>query len=143
MSPSVGGNELQNGNIECAAAKIVDRHFAALLFVQTVGKRSSGWLVNQAQDFEASEFASILRGLALRIVEIRGHGDHGAIDRFTEVGFGPILQFAQNERRNFGRREDFIAELNTNDVLDWLDRCETEIVSVRSVRRPDRGPSIA
>ena len=89
MSPSAGGNELENGNVERAAAEIVDGHAAALLFVQAVGQCRGGWLVHEAQDFEAGEFAGVLRGLALRVVEIRGHGDDGAVHRIAENSSRP------------------------------------------------------
>src|SRR5882762_10176746 len=59
-----GGNELENGNIECAAAEIVDGNFAALLFVQAVGERGGGGLVDEAKNFEAGDLAGVLGGLA-------------------------------------------------------------------------------
>ncbi len=78
----VGGNQFQDRNIERAAAEIVDGDFAALLLVQAVGERCGGRLVHEAQNFEAGDSSRIFRGLALRVVEIRGDGDHRAIDRF-------------------------------------------------------------
>ena len=83
------GNELENGDIESAAAEIVDGDFAALRFMQAIGERGRGRLVDKAQNLEAGDFASILRGLALGIVEIRGDGDDGTVDGFAEVGLGP------------------------------------------------------
>ena len=76
-----GGNELENGNIERAAAEIVNGDAAALLFVQAVSERGGRWLVDQAQNFEASDFAGVFGGLALGVVEIGRDGDDGAIDR--------------------------------------------------------------
>ena len=84
-----GGDQLENGNIERAAAEIVDGDAAALLFVQAVGKRRGGRLVDEAQDFEAGDFAGVLGGLALRVVEIGGDGDDGAVDRFAEDRLRP------------------------------------------------------
>jgi len=69
--------------------------------MQAVGKRSRSRLVDEAQDFEAGKLASVLRGLALRVIEISRHGDDRAIDGFTKKGFCPIFQLAQNERRDF------------------------------------------
>src|SRR5262249_23985155 len=38
-------------------------------------------------------------------------------DWFAEMRFGPVLQFAQNERGNFGRRERLVSEFHANHVL--------------------------
>jgi len=35
---------------------------------------------------------------------------NGAIDRFAEMGFGPVFQLAQNESGDFRRSENFVAE---------------------------------
>src|SRR5262249_16212963 len=43
--------------------------------------------------------------------------DHRSIHRLAETSFGPIFQFAQNERGNFRRRENLVAKLYANDVL--------------------------
>src|SRR6266571_2662748 len=111
------GNKLQDGNVEGAAAEIVDGYFAALFFVETVGEGGRSGLVDEANNFEAGDFAGVLGGLALGIVEIRRHGDDGAVDWFGEMGFGPVFQFAENERGNFGRGENFIAEFHADDVF--------------------------
>ena len=85
-------------DIEGPAAKIVDSDAATLFFVETVSEGGSRRLVDQAKDFEARDFAGVFGGLALRIVEISRNGNDGAIDGFTEEGFGPVFQFAQNKR---------------------------------------------
>src|SRR5436853_934923 len=46
-----GGNELENGDVEGAAAEIVDSDFAALPLVQAVSERSRGRFVDEAEDF--------------------------------------------------------------------------------------------
>src|SRR4029077_13949692 len=112
-----GGDQLQDGNIERAATEIVHRHFAALLLVQTVGQRRRGRFIHQAHDFQAGQFARIFCGLALRIVEIRRHGDHRALNGLAEKRFGPVLQLAKNERRNFRRSEYLVAKLHANYVV--------------------------
>ena len=104
-----GGNELENGDVEGAAAEIVDRDFSALLLVKPVGECGCSGLVDEAENFKAGDLASVLGGLALGVVEIGGDGDDGAVNGFAEVGFGPILQFAKNESRDFRRRENLVA----------------------------------
>ena len=118
INVAVGGrNQLQNRNVERAAAEIVDGDLAALLFVQAVSERRGGRLIHEAQDFEARKAPGIARGLPLRVVEIGGHGDHRALDRILKIILGPAFQFAQNERGNFRRREHAVAEPDADHVL--------------------------
>src|SRR6267142_713483 len=112
-----GGDELEDGNIKRAAAEIVDGDFAALCFMQAVGERRGSRLVDEPQNFQAGNLAGILRGLTLRIVKIRRYCDDRAVDGFTKMGLSPVFQFAQNERRNFQRSENFVAENHADDVL--------------------------
>ncbi len=118
VNVAVGGrDQLENRNVERAAAEIVDGDAAALLLVQAVGQRRGGRLVHQAQDFEARQAPRIARGLALRIVEIRRHGDHGAVHHILKIFLGPTFQLAQNERGNFRRREHAIAQAHANHIF--------------------------
>src|SRR5882672_2989790 len=112
-----GGDELQDGNIKRAAAEIVDGNTAALFFMQAVGERRGSRLIDEAHDFEPGDFAGVFCGLALRIVEIRRHGDNRTIHGFTEVRFRPVFQFPQNECRNFRRSENLFAENDADDVF--------------------------
>ena len=89
----------------------------ALLFVQPVSERGGRWLVDQAKNFKASNLARVFRGLALGIVKVSGDGDDRAIDGLAEISLGPILEFAKNERGNLGRREEFVAEFDANDIF--------------------------
>ncbi len=123
-----GGDQFQNGNVESAPAKVVDGDPAALFFMQTVGERCGGGLVDQAENFEARDFAGVLGGLALGVVEVRRHGDDSAVHSFAKVAFGPILQLAKNERRNLRRCENFVAKLDADDTLTgWIDAEREEL----------------
>src|SRR5579864_2599061 len=84
-----GGDELQHGNIEGAATEIVDGNVAPLFFVQAVSQRGGSRFVDQAQDLKPSKFSSVLGGLTLRVIEIGGHGDDGAVNAFAEIGLRP------------------------------------------------------
>src|ERR1700692_1396484 len=101
MSVAVGGEHLvdvafagrdkfEDGDIEGAAAKIVHGYVAALFFMETVGKRRSRGLIDEAQNFEAGDAAGVFGSLALRVVEVGGNGDDRAIDWFTAKRFRPI-----------------------------------------------------
>src|SRR6267378_3026257 len=108
------GNEFQDGNIKRAAAEIVDGHATTLFFMQAVGERRGGRLIDEPENLEAGDFAGIFCGLALRVVEIGRHGDDRTIHGFTEERFRPVSQFAQNECRNFRWSEDLVAQYHAN-----------------------------
>src|SRR4029077_8730527 len=77
----------------------------------------SGRFVDQAQNFEAGDFAGVFGGLALGVVEIGWYGDDGAFDGFAEMSFGPVFQLAKYERGDFWRGENFFAEQDADDVF--------------------------
>src|SRR5208282_2523220 len=111
------GDEFQNRNIESAATEIVNGDASTLFLVQAVPESSGSWLIHEAQDFEASDFASVFGGLPLRVVKIRWDSDDGSVDGLAEKGFGPTFQFAQDERGNFRRSENFIAKHNADNIF--------------------------
>ena len=80
--------QLEDGNVEGAAAEVVDGDDAFLLAVESIGERRRGGLIHQAQHFEAGHAARILGGLALRVVEVGRDGDDGLRDGRTEVALG-------------------------------------------------------
>src|SRR6266481_196357 len=131
-----GGNELEDRNVEGAAAKVVDGDFAALFLVEAVGERGRGRLVDETEHFKAGDFAGVLGGLALGVIEVSRDGDYGAIDGIAEIGFGPVFQFAKDESGNFGRRENFAAEFYANDVLArWIDAKREQFQFIPNVSR--------
>ena len=116
MRVAVGGDDFedsvmqfQNGDVESAAAEIVDGDNAVLLFVEAVGERCGGRFVDQAQHFEAGDAARVFCGLALRVVEVGGNGDDCFRNRSAEETLGAALELAQNESGNFRRSESFVA----------------------------------
>ncbi len=52
--------------------------------MQTVGERRGGRLIDEAKNFEPGDFAGVLGGLALRSVEISGHGDDRTVNGFAK-----------------------------------------------------------
>ncbi len=80
--------DFEDGNIECAAAEVVDGDGLVLLFVEAVGQRGRRGLVDDALDVEAGDLARVLGGLALRVVEVGRDGDDGLGDRLAKVGLG-------------------------------------------------------
>src|SRR4030095_361932 len=75
--------DLQDRNVERAAAEVIDGDGLVLLLVEAVSERGRSRLVDDAHHFEAGNLPRFLSGLALRVVEIRRHGDDGLGDRLT------------------------------------------------------------
>ncbi len=108
--------DLQNGNVEGSAAKVIDRNGLVLLLVQPVGQRRGGRLVDDAHHLQAGDLARVLGGLALGVVEVGGHGDDRLGHLLPQVGFGGFLQLGQNHRRDFGRRILLSGDVNADVV---------------------------
>ena len=89
----------EDGDVEGAAAEVVDGEGAVLLALEAVGERRRGGLVEQAQHLEAGEAAGVLGGLALRVVEVGRHGDDRAADRAERV-LGLLAQERAGSRRS-------------------------------------------
>ena len=122
MRVAVGGLHLEdavaqfeNRNIKGPAAQIVDGNGALFGAVEAVGQRGRGRLVDQTQHFEAGHAPRVLGGLALRIVEVGGHGDDRLRDRRAKESLGVALELAQNVGGNLRRREAQLAQLNARD----------------------------
>ena len=97
--------QLQQGQVEGAAAQVVNRHARVILqLIQTVGERRGRGFVQNPFDAESGEFPGQLRGLALGVVEIRRHRDDRPRDRFAERSLRIVPEFAQDLRRKLLRR---------------------------------------
>ena len=89
--------DLQQRHVERAAAEVEDEDgVIGLTLVEPVGERGRGRLVDDPQHLEARDLAGLLGGLALRVVEVRGHGDHGLRDGVAEVRLGVALELEQD-----------------------------------------------
>ena len=107
--------EFENRNIERAAAEIEDGDFRAVAqLIETVGERCGGRFVDDALDGQAREFARAFCGVALRVIEIRGHGDDGARDFHAECALCVGAQFFQDERGDFLRRKLAVANADAH-----------------------------
>ena len=62
--------------------------------------------LKQAQHVDAGQLRRILGGLALRVVEVGGHGDDGADQVVAQRIFGALAQGGQDLRRDFDRAFD-------------------------------------
>ena len=104
-----------------------------MAFIEPVGQRRRRRLVDDPQDFEACDSSGIARRGALRVVEVRRHGDDGAVDfvvdhaLFGEERLRPMLQLAQDERRDFRRRELAAAESDADHASGFAADPEREM----------------
>mmetsp|Transcript_9006 Transcript_9006/g.21102 ORF Transcript_9006/g.21102 Transcript_9006/m.21102 type:complete len:234 (-) Transcript_9006:4-705(-) len=92
----------QEGHVEGAATEIEDEDvaLAVSLLVKTVRDGGSSGLVDDAEHVEAGDDTSVLGGLTLRVVEVRGHGHDSVVDLLGEVCLGDLLHLEEHEGRN-------------------------------------------
>ncbi len=95
--------ELQDRDVERAAAEIVDGVRALRRVVEAVGDRRRRRLVQEPQHGKPREFRGVLGRLPLRVVEIGRHRDDRAGELAREACLGANAQRAQDVRRNFDR----------------------------------------
>ncbi len=100
--------------------------------VEAVGERRRRRLVDDPQHLEAGDAAGVARRGALRVVEVRRHGDDRAIDLGVDLALrgeellGAALQLAQDERGDLRRRELAIAEADPHDARRFTCHPERE-----------------
>jgi hypothetical protein len=88
--------DLEDRDVERAAAEVVDGDDLVLLLVEPVRQRRRGRLVDDALHVEAGDAAGVLRGLALGVVEVGRDGDDRLGDLLADVVLGRLLQLLQD-----------------------------------------------
>ena len=96
--------DLDDGDIERAAAEVIDHDLLLFFIVKAVGKRSSGRLIDDTLDIQSGNLTGILGCLSLRIVEVGRAGDYRFRNLLTEVSFRIRLQLLQDHSRDLLRR---------------------------------------
>ncbi len=119
---AVGGLDLDNAftnledrDIEGATAEVVDRDGLVLLLVEAVGERCRRGLVDDALHVQTGDAAGVLGRLALRVIEVRGHGDDGLGHRRAEIALRRLFQLLQDHRRDL--RRGVLLTLRHNDDM--------------------------
>ena len=93
--------EFQNGDIESTTTEVEDDDFFIFFGFETISESGCGWLINNTLDFEASDFAGVFGGLALRIVEISRYGNNSFSDRFAKESFSVSFDFGKHHSGDF------------------------------------------
>lgn len=113
--------DLQKWNIKGSSTKIEDKNVSlALVFlVESISDCGGSWLVNDSQNVEAWNCASILCGLSLGVIEIGWYCNDGIFDFLANIGFGDFFHLGQNHRGNlFGM--EFLVFSFVFDRYDWF-----------------------
>ena len=124
--------DLQDGDVEGAAAQVVDADALGDVLAEAVGERRRGGLVDDAQHLEAGDAPGVLGGLALVVVEVGGAGDHRLAHLAAQRRLGDGLHLLQHQRRHLGDGEHPLADLRPAPSC-WAPR--------RSCRASPPGPS--
>ena len=88
--------DLDDGDIEGAAAEVVDQDLLGCFVVESVGHGCGGRLVDDAQDIQARDAARVLRGLALAVVEVGRDSDDGLRHRLAQIALGVAADLGQD-----------------------------------------------
>ncbi len=92
--------DLEDRDVEGPASEVEDQDRVVGVLVQPVRQRGRGRLVDDPQNVEPGDLACLLGGLALGVVEVGGHRDHGVGHLVPEVGLGVPLQLHQDAGRD-------------------------------------------
>ncbi len=110
MGIAVGGQNfgdavahLDDGDIEGAAAQVVDHDLLVGFLIDAVSQGCSSGLVDDTLDVQACDGACVLGGLTLAVVEVSGDGDDRLGDLLAQVSLGIRLQLGQDHRADFLR----------------------------------------
>ena len=94
--------DLQDGDVEGAAAQVEDRDALVFLLVQAVGQRRAVGSLMMRSTFKPGDPAGVLGGLALGVVEVGRHGDDRLVDLFPQVLLRGLLHLGEDHGGNFG-----------------------------------------
>ena len=104
--------QVEDRDVEGAAAQVEHEDGLVVLFVEAVGQRGRGGLVDDALDLDAGDLAGVLGGLALGVVEVGRHGDDRFADLLAQVLLGVAAQLLQDHRRDLGRRVELALDVD-------------------------------
>ncbi len=112
--------DFKHRNVEGSAAQVEHHDLFLGLFIETVGQRGRGRLVDDPEHVETCDLAGVLGCLALAVVEVCRHGDHRVGHRFPQVFLGGFFDVAQDKRRYLGRAVVFVADVDPDVAVRCL-----------------------
>ena len=107
--------DVENGDVERAAAQIVDHDLLRLFLIYAVGQGGRSRLIDDALDIQSGDLARVLGSLPLRIGEIGRYGNHSLRYRFAEICLRIGLELLQDHRRDFLRR--ILLSINIDAII--------------------------
>ena len=93
--------DFEHRDVKRPAAEVEDEDRFVGVLVEAIGERRGRRLVDDAFDVKPGDLAGVLRCLALRVIEVGRHGNHGRVDGLTEECLGVSLQLLQDHRADF------------------------------------------
>ena len=132
--------DIEHRHVERAAAQIEDADLFVLLLVQPVRQGGGGRLGQHAEHLQSGDFAGVLGGLALGIVEVSRHGDDRVGDLLAEIVFGRLLQVLQDERGDLLGRVVLAANFHLHEFFGPADDLRTGPSSLPGRLRCAGGP---
>ena len=115
------GSDLEDRDVEGAAAEIVHRDHLLHVPAVPIGQRRGGRLVDDRDDVESGDRAGVAGRLPLVVVEVSGDGDDGFADRLTKVVLGDDLHLLEHHRADFGDAVLLVAEDDAHVTVRPLD----------------------
>ncbi len=113
--------DLQDGDVEGAAAQVEDGDAFIFLFIQAVGHGGRGGFVDDPEHGEPGNGPGVFGGLALGVVEVGRHGDHRLGDLLAQVLLGGLLHLGEDHGRDFGGRIGAAPDLHVGVTVGGLD----------------------
>src|SRR5579884_3100859 len=101
--------QLEDRNVKCSAAQIVNRDDAFLPLVEPVGQSRSGGFIHQPEYVQAGDPAGVFGCLPLSVVEIRRDRNDRFGDRNAEASLCIPPEPAQDVRGNFRRGKNSVS----------------------------------
>ena len=109
--------DLQDGDVERAAAEVVDGDLLRDVLSESIRKRGGGRLVEDAEHVQPGDPAGVLGGLPLVVVEVGGDGDDRLLDLVPEVVLDDRLHLLEHQRGDLGKRVDVLPDLDAYGVV--------------------------
>mmetsp|Transcript_141514 Transcript_141514/g.451996 ORF Transcript_141514/g.451996 Transcript_141514/m.451996 type:complete len:354 (+) Transcript_141514:1391-2452(+) len=121
--------DLEDGDVEGAPTQIEDGE-GLFLVLHPESQSCCCRLIDDAHNLQARNLPSVLRGLALRIVEVGRHCNHGLFDLAACVRLCCLLHLPEHKGRDLARRISFSTHLDPSIIVPAADHLVWQILHV-------------